>query len=460
MGLILFDKNKSCLILILVLIFLVGMGCTNTRNQEEEFKTSTAALSVTVNLENIITDNSSSVLTVEDQIDLSNVEIMISNSNDPNLVQQDDKDVAAEATKVSFQFDDLNLDDSYQLKVKVKDEAGHYVYQGSDQVVVSSSISNYSLDELKFFSPKNIVVTVDNLATDITKGKIELITNNIKRYQKRLNINKSDNKAVADFKEKNIAVGEYDLRLSLTVNDEEVFTTTKSEILILPNQVTKVDLAFKDDRKKLDTNVAWESAPQNPQNFRAKLLGQTRIKLDWRSEAANYTIYRSKTNNFSKADKLAVEFSESEYLDQRVTGGQVYYYWLKARAENGISSAVVGPQKVSLPKFSGIKIYYYAPQVKNPTIVVRTHNGQKITQNMGYNKKEPAYMKKTFTAPKNWYSFKIADKYLPQTKVPLVIRFAEQEAEVTLHPVKTAWYDGYEWSYKAPGEQVKESKSK
>ena len=440
-------KNGLKLLTLLLIFTLLVGGCTNTRNDEEEFKTSTAALTATIYLDTIINDNSSSALAVEDQIDLSNVEITLTNTDNPNLVKNDDQDVSVDATEVSFKFDDLNLDDTYKVDVKVKDDEGHYVYQGSDEVVVSNVNANYSLDELTFLKTKNVVVNLSNLPSNVDGGMVSLVTTNLK---KEAEVEVDGNTAKADFSGQNLEVGEYDLKLSLTAKGKEVFSNTKSEILVLPNQVTKINLDCKNGNGGLGVSVLWESPPEAPKNLSAQVLGGTKVELNWSDEGAKYNIYRSLSKDFAEAVKVALKVEKSEYFDQNIEGEQDYYYWVEAVSEGGISSDKIGPRKASIPKFSGIKVYYYTTKEEVPTIVVGTQNGKKITEEMGYSKEEPAKMKIAADAPKNWYSFKIADKYLPQNEVPLVVRFAGAEKGVNLSPVETAWYDGSKWNSGPP----------
>ncbi|MFO7820354.1 MAG: alpha-amylase family glycosyl hydrolase, partial [Halanaerobacter sp.] len=447
MGLMLNVKNRLKLLTVLLIFILLLSGCTNTRNEEEEFKTSTASLNVTVYLDNIITNNSSSSLAVEDQIDLSNVEITLTNTDNPNLVEDDDQDVSADAVETSFNFDDLNLDDTYEIEVKVKDDEGDYVYQGSDEVVVSNVNANYSLDELTFLKTKNVVVSLSNLPSDVDGGQVSLVTANV---EKEAEVEVDGNTAEADFGEQSIEVGEYDLNLSLTAGKTEVFNDTKSEILVLPNQVTKINLDCKDGQGGLGISVLWESPPQTPNKFSAQVLGETNVRLNWSAGDVKYNLYRSQNKDFAQANQIATEIEDSKYVDQDIEDDQDYYYWVEAVSKSGISSDKNGPRKVSIPKFSGIKVHYYTTKEKEPTIVVGTQNGKKITQEMGYSKEEPAKMKTAADAPKNWYSFKIADKYLPQNEVPLVVRFAGAEKGVSLSPVETAWYDGSKWNSERP----------
>ena len=450
MGLMGMIKKKFCLLSMLLIFLLILGGCTNTREEAEEFKTSTGSLTVTVYLQNIITNNSSSALAVEDQIDLSNVEITITNNENPNLVQNDDKDVSVDASEVSFRFDDLNLDDRYDIKVKVKDDEGHYVYQGSDYAVVSSTDATKSVDELKFLETKNVVVDLNNLPEDIDSGKVSLVTKDAGTYTEEIDVNSKDNSAVADFSGQNIEVGQYDLKLSLKSNGMEKLSDNKSELVVLPNQVTKINLDCKNGSGELGVSVVWQSAPETPQNFTTNILGDMQVRLNWKDKDLKYNVYRSQSKEFTEATKIASDVDGNNYLDQDIEDEREYYYWLKAINESGVSSEVVGPRKASIPKFSGIKIYYYSPQNKLPSIVVGTQNGKKITEEMGYSNRQSAKMKLTADAPQDWYVFKIADKYLPQSKVPLFIQFEGQEKGVNLNPVETAWYDGDNWSSTSP----------
>ncbi|MBM7557924.1 alpha-amylase family glycosyl hydrolase [Halanaerobacter jeridensis] len=447
MGII---KNKLQLLSVLLILVLVLGGCTNTRNEKEEFITSTGSLRVTVYLQNIITNNSSSALAVEDQIDLSNVEITITNNENHNLVEQDDKDVSADASEVVFSFDDLSLDDSYDIEVKVKDDEGHYVYQGSDQAVISSTDATKSVDELQFLATKNVIVDLHNLPSDVDSGTVSLVTKNAGTYTEEINVNPKDNSAVANFSAQNIEVGQYNLKLSLSAKENEVFSDTKSELVVLPNQVTKINLDCKNGSGGLGVSVVWESAPEAPQRFSTQILGDTQVKLNWKDENLKYNIYRSQTNNFSQANKISFVVEQNTYLDQNIEDDTNYYYWIKAVAESGISSDVVGPRKASIPEFSGSRIYYYSAQNKSPSIVVETENGENITEKMGYSNTQPAKMKAAAEAPQNWYLFKIADRYLPQSKEELVIQFDGKEKEINSTSTENAWYDGDKWHAKPP----------
>jgi hypothetical protein len=154
--------NKQEFILILLVLFLSLMGCTNTRNESEEFETSTGKLTLTVYLDNIITNNISSALAVEDQVDLSEVELSLTNVENPNLNHQEQRDITADQTEISFKLDDLNVDDNYDVKVKFKDDKGNYVYQGTDQVLITSAESNASVDELRFMKVKDVIINLNN----------------------------------------------------------------------------------------------------------------------------------------------------------------------------------------------------------------------------------------------------------------------------------------------------------
>lgn len=447
-------KSKSYLMMLLLIVSLIVGGCTNTRDQTEEFKTSTGSLTVTVYLQNIITDNSSSALAVEDQLDLSNVEVTITNTDNPNLVKTDDKDVKADASEVSFKFDNLNLNDNYDIKVKVKDDEGHYVYHGSDQALISSTAASYSVDELQFLKTKNVVVDLNNLPENVDGGTISLGTGDDVKYREEININSQAKTAQADFSSQNIAVGEYDLKISLTAKGQEKFSDSKSEILVLPNQVTKINLDCKEGQGGLGVSVLWESAPETPQNFSIQIKGDTNVKLNWNDVKAKYNIYRSQNKDFSQAIKLAEKVEDSDYIDWEVAGEQSYYYWVQAVSKTGITSDKIGPRQATIPQFSGIKLYYYS-QEQMPNIVVSTETGEKVTQKMGYHKSELAKMKPTVDAPKNWYLFKIPDKYLPQSQESLVVKFGAKKKEVKLSPVETAWYDGSRWNYKPPYQVTK-----
>ncbi|MGM0370191.1 MAG: alpha-amylase family glycosyl hydrolase, partial [Bacillota bacterium] len=124
-------------------------------------------------------------------------------------------------------------------------------------------------------------------------------------------------------------------------------------------------------------------------------------------------------------------------------------------SSGGVSSQVVGPRKESIPEFSGVEINYYQESDQQPTIFVETKDGADIIADMGYDSPESITMNQVEDAPEGWYSFKIADKYLPESKGPLVVKFNQSDEKIELNPVKTAWYRGEEWKYEEPYKSTK-----
>jgi glycosidase len=442
--------NKQEFILILLVLFLSLMGCTNTRNESEEFETSTGKLTLTVYLDNIITNNISSALAVEDQVDLSEVELSLTNVENPNLNHQEQRDITADQTEISFKLDDLNVDDNYDVKVKFKDDKGNYVYQGTDQVLITSAESNASVDELRFMKVKDVIINLNNLPEEADSGQVSLKTNDASTYTQDIEIDSKTETATVDFSDDNVEVGEYDLSLTLFSNEQEIFSNQKSDVVVLPNQVTTINLDCKNGSGGLGISVLWEAAPESPTDFATTVIGETRVQLEWDQGEENHTIYRNQSNDFASATKLATGIEKNKYIDQQLADDTEYYYWIQAMSESGVSSQVVGPRKASIPQFSGVEINYYQKSNQQPTIFVETKTGTDIIEDMGYDKQESIPMKQVENAPSGWYSFKIADKYLPAAKDSVVVKFNQAKQEVELDPVKTAWYKGGEWAYKAP----------
>ncbi|MGM0502222.1 MAG: alpha-amylase family glycosyl hydrolase [Bacillota bacterium] len=288
---------------ILVLIVLIS-GCTNTRNDTEDFNTSTAQLTVTAKLDNIITNNSSSALAVEDQLDLSEVEIIITNINNPRLKYQDDQEISDEQEQVSFEFDDLNLDNKYQIEVKVKDDQGHYVYQATEQTVITNAVSSFSIDELQFLEVKNVMIKLNNLAADIDKAQLSLVTKDANTYTKEVEIDSDTNSVEFDFSEEDIEVGQYDLNLSLFTEKQEVYSEQKREILILPNQITTIAADFKNSFDDVEVAVSYQAEELEVDNFR------------WDNSLIYYVIvdrfYNANTKNDSSYGRPQVDATGSE----------------------------------------------------------------------------------------------------------------------------------------------------
>ena len=444
------NNYKGIIFLLLLLsLVLLTFGCTNTRNDAADFKTTTAKLTVTTYLNNIITNNSSSALAVEDQLDLSEIEITLINLDNSDLVEEDERDLKDGQTEVSFDFDNLNLDNKYEIKVKVKDDQGHYVYQAKEEVAVTSTLASYSIDELKFLEVKNVIVDLYNLPEKVDTAEVNLETDSTIKYKKKVAVNPEDEIISADFSDQKIEVGQYDLSLSLLAGDKEVFKASEADLVVLPNQLTIIKVDYKQRTEKLGVDVVWEPAPKAPIDFSKSILGSTRVKLSWKQAKQEYNIYRNQKNDFKSAEKLAVGFKGKEYIDAKVKDDLEYYYWIKAIGKRGMSSPLVGPEKAVIPKFSGVKIYYYQDKDTIPTISVSTKEGENIISKMGYDEKKVAKMRVAPMAPEGWYQFKIANKYLPKSKQDLIVEFAKAK-EVKLSPVKTAWYNGEKWLYKQP----------
>lgn len=436
-----FIMSKERRLLVLIVAFMLVMtGCSGSSGQDEELSSGEGKLTVNVKLPSLTSAQSLSALNVPSELELSRIEIELTNVDDANDTVTDSQDITNNNT-VAFSFDSLTNGAEYDIEVKIKDTADKYVYEGRGRATAKEEASSTPI-QAKLLAAEGVVVELTNLPQEAVRAQVSLLPTDIGA---RKEIDIATTGGIVEFEEE-IAASNYGIEVKLFDDSgAEIFAASESDNSILPGRINEITIRCTDGGDGLDIEIDWELAPEAPTALTAEIADDGAVNLSWDDTTAEYLIYRGERTN-SRMPLTETAIGDNSYTDRNTAGNRTYYYWVRGVSPNGLNGDFSEVVEVTNPDwFAGVKIYYKDTS-GTPTIWIWEQNGIAISEEMGYTWYDQPDMTAVSGAD-DWYVFKIADEYLSDQ--PLAMKFNSSDPEITLDPADTAWYDG-EWHYEAP----------